>query len=155
MMCWAVKKHNGPVAVRYPRGGDRGYTDSAWRNGAVMCHRQGGDVTIITYGTLLQNAMDAAQILACHGIETTVLRLLTVNPLPVDEITPLLSENRQILILEETNTGSGIREALAWELHSTVPDCRVSGIDLGSRFVTHGDVDSLYRALGLDPLYFK
>ena len=32
MMQWAVMEHNGPVAVRYPRGGDRGYTDSAWEN---------------------------------------------------------------------------------------------------------------------------
>ncbi len=150
MLRWAVQIHNGPVAVRYPRGGDRDYTASAWREGTVKCHRQGDDVTIITYGTLLQNAMDGAQLVAERGVEATVLRLLQVNPLPVQEIVAQLSQNRRIVILEETNTGSGIREALAWELSHWDPACRVSGIDLGSKFVTHGSMEALYQAYGLD-----
>ena len=47
-------------------------------------------------------------------------------------------------------TGSGIREALAWELRKLCPDCRVDGVDLGADFVTHGSTKELYRHYGLD-----
>ena len=150
MLRWAVKDHNGPVAVRYPRGGDRGYRESGWEKGKIMCHRQGKDVTILTYGTLVHNAMDAARILSAQGVEAQVLRLLQVNPLPVEELTAHILQNKPVFVMEEANTGSGIREAIAWELRKHLPECSVSGIDLGNRFVTHGALDSLYRACGLD-----
>ena len=153
MMRWAVLRHNGPVAVRYPRGGDRSYSQSAWLadgSNLVSCCRCGKDVTIVTYGTLLQNAMDAAERLAEKGIEATVLRLFSVNPLPVSQIYDSLSKSRRIFVLEETCTGSGIGQELAWRLSKLDCSCVTDCIDLGNHFVTHGNVDALYKALGLD-----
>ena len=150
MLEWAVEKQNGPVAIRYPRGGDRSYRDSAFDGDMVCCHRTGGDVTIVTYGTLLENAMDAAKLLEEKGISATVLRLLSVSPLPVVEVAKKLSACHRVVILEETCTGSGIREALAWQLMKQVSDCRVDGIDLGSQYVTHGNIKNLYESHGLD-----
>jgi N-acetylmuramic acid 6-phosphate etherase len=68
MLEWAVEKQNGPVAIRYPRGGDRSYQDSAFGGGMVCCHRSGADVTLVTYGTLVENAMNAAKLLEEKGI---------------------------------------------------------------------------------------
>ncbi len=151
MMRWAVTECNGPVAVRYPRGGDRAYTDSAWReNDGVCCHRAGTDVTLVTYGTTVENAINAAQLLESRGIQTCVLRLLTVAPLPVQQIYEQLSNNRRVVVIEETCTGSGICQDLAWELTKIDPSCRVDGIDLGENFVSHGSVDMLYKHHGLD-----
>ena len=152
MLHWAVKEHDGPVAIRYPRGGDRGYSHSAWTDPAhaVYCHREGKDVTIVTYGTMLQNAMDAADLLAQQGIEASVLRLLSVAPLPVEQILPYLSQDSYVLILEETCRGSGIREELAWHIHRNLSGCRVDGLDLGHQYVTHGALDALYEHYGLD-----
>jgi 1-deoxy-D-xylulose-5-phosphate synthase len=150
MLEWAVEKQNGPVAIRYPRGGDRSYQDSAFGGGMVCCHRSGDDVTLVTYGTLLENAMNAAKLLEEKGISATVLRLLSVSPLPAAEVAQQLSASRRVVILEEACTGSGIREALAWELAKLVPDCRVDGIDLGNQYVTHGSINHLYESHGLD-----
>lgn len=155
MLQWAVMDHNGPVAIRYPRGGDRGYSGSAWtaefaEAGGVQCHRKGKDVTIIAYGTLLQNALDASEALHQKGIEATVLRLLTAEPLPIDAIIAASSENPHFVIIEEACAGCGIREALAWELYHRVSDCRVEGIDLGHQYVTHGSISELYHHYGLD-----
>ena len=157
MLCWAVEEQDGPVAIRYPRGGDRSYTDSAWVNdpsvlddGAVSCYRQGKDVTLITYGTLLDNVMDAAVRLSEHGIEATVLRLLTVQPLPLGKILENCSRNHRFVIVEEAAGNCGIRESLACELIAKLPDCKVSGMDLGKNYVTHGNVDALYKNYGLD-----
>ena len=153
MMRWAVLKCDGPVAVRYPRGGDKGYIQSAWEadgSRLVTSHRQGKNATIVTYGTLLQNAMDAAALLADKGIETTVLRLLKVNPLPVQQIYDSLSQSHRVFVLEEVCTGSGIGQELAWKLSKLDGRCKTDCIDLGRNFVTHGSVDALHKALGLD-----
>ena len=151
MLEWSVKEFDGPVALRYPRGGNRSYEQSDWNTDQrVVCHRQGQDVTLITYGTLLENVMQAAELLHDQHVEATVLRLTAVAPLPVNQIVNLLSENHHVVVVEETCSGSGIREALAWELHHAVSDIRVDGIDLGHRFIPHGEMNTLYTAYGLD-----
>ncbi|MBQ7415598.1 MAG: 1-deoxy-D-xylulose-5-phosphate synthase [Oscillospiraceae bacterium] len=157
MLKWAVEKCDGPVAVRYPRGGDREFTGNHWADdgdikdsGLLACHRTGDDVTLITYGTMLDNTMKAAELLSQLGIEATVLRLLTVNPLPVSSILKMMSKTHHVVMVEEAAGGCGIREALAWELEHLRPGIRIDGIDLGHRFITHGDLKSLYRYYGLD-----
>ena len=149
MLEYAVLMHNGPIAVRYPRGGNRKYEGSAWQDGRVCCHRTGKDVTIVTYGTLVDNAMEAADILEQNGTDATVLRLLSVGNLPLDELKQNLGAG-PVVILEEACTGSGIREALAWELKQAGINNEIYGIDLGNRYVTHGDLKNLYACYGLD-----
>ncbi len=151
MLRWAVKDCNGPVAVRYPRGGDGEITKSNFEPGkGVHCHRRGKDVTILTYGTLTNEALKCAEQLAQQGIEATVLRLLTVSPLPVREIVEQLDSCRNLLIAEETCTGSGIHEALSWELVKQIPNLKIHAVDLGRNFVTHGNINKLYENCGLD-----
>ena len=151
MLSWAVCDHTGPIAIRYPRGGDRDYTDSAFDGECgVFCHRTGKDVTLITYGTLLQNAMDAAELLSQKGLEATVLRLLCIEPLPIEQILPMISENRHIVILEEVAGNSGIGERLACTLYEKLSGCRVDRLDLGHRYITHGNIQDLYNHYHLD-----
>jgi 1-deoxy-D-xylulose-5-phosphate synthase len=157
MLRWAVKEYDGPVAIRYPRGGNRNFEGCDWEvlpdvktAGALACHRKGDDVTLITYGTMLDNTMKAADLLAEQGIEATVLRLLTVSPLPVHQVLAMMSANPHAVIIEETAECCGIRHTLAWELQHLKPGIQVDGLDLGNKFVTHGDVNSLYKHYGLD-----
>jgi len=153
MLRWAVEAYNGPVAIRYPRGTEGSYKASDW-NGLdgdlVKCHRTGKDVTLITYGNLLDNAMEAARLLSEAGIEATVLRLLTVSDLAAAEMLKKFSAAPVGIVVEEVCGGSGIREALAWEIHQLQPDCRLFGKDLGRGFVPHGSLKELHRHCGLD-----
>ena len=157
MLIWAVEKYDGPITVRYPRGADKDYILSAWSdnadiisNGALTSHQTGKDIALITYGTLLQNVLEAAKELQQAGIEATVLRLLTVAPLPVEKILEQIKNCSHVVIIEETCSLCGIFEALAWQLQCSRPDCKITGIDLGRRFVPHGQIDALYRHCGLD-----
>lgn len=155
MLSWAICEQTGPVAIRYPRGGDRAYHDSAWYAeagiaGGVCVHRKGRDVTLITYGPLLKNVMDAAQILHSKGIETTVIRLLTVSPLPASGVISHLSSSHYAVIVEEVCHGSGIGEALAYALYQEIGNCRVECMDLGHRYVPHGKLEELYRYCQID-----
>ncbi len=153
MLRWAIQECTGPVAVRYPRGTERSYHDSAWQGmdgELVKVQRQGRDLTLLTYGSTLENAMEAAEILAQKGIEATVLRLLTVSQLPMEEIVGKLSANRLLITVEEVMSGSGIREELGWKLAKRLPGLRTEGLDLGNDFVPHGSLKELYHHCGLD-----
>ena len=152
MLRWAVEKRDGPVAVRYPRGGNGTYQDSDWtgNDDPVAVHRQGEDVTFVTYGTMVNNVLEAAEILASQGIEATVLRLQAVAPLNASEIVSKLSSRHQVVVVEENATGSGVHQELAWQIQHLLPDAKVDGLDLGNRFATHGELKTLYKFYGLD-----
>ncbi len=144
MLRWAVLECRGPAAVRYPRGSQGAYQENAFQKdpAGVCVHRSGTDVTLLTYGNLINNVLTCAEMLESQGISATVLRLLSVSHLPD------LREKRTgpLVIFEEAAANSGIKESLCWSL----PGETVRGVDLGPDFVPHGDQASLYRMAGLD-----
>ena len=153
MLRWAVRDYDGPVAIRYPRGTEGSYKESGWQGlegNLVQCHREGTEVALITYGSTLDNVLAAAEQLKKQGIEASVLRLLSVWPLPAEELAARLEKIPQAVVIEETASGSGIRESLGWTLEEILPGCRIHGIDLGGDFVPHGSLKELYRRCGLD-----
>ena len=152
MLTWAVTECTGPVAVRYPRGGDGAYTGSAWQADAgVVCHRTGKDGAILTYGTLVNNALAAADLLSGAGLQVSVLRLTRLDPLPLSGLEAALTGCKHLLIPEEAAAGAGIGEALSHSLRALLPECAVHCVNLGTEYVTHGSVTQLYETLGLDP----
>ena len=151
MLRWAVQEHDGPVAVRYPRGGNGKFTENRWCvSDPVVKHRDGKDCAIITYGKLINNALDAADMLAKSGVDAAVLRLTRIHPLPVDALTSALEGYHCAVIIEECCDGSGIYASVAWELREITPGCKFAHLDLGKKFTTHGSMDALYRQCGLD-----
>ena len=147
MLSWAVKDYSGPVAVRYPRGGDGNFAESMWdSNATVVTHCHGKDAAIITYGSLINNALAAAEILAEQGIDISVVRLTQLAPVDFTGLNSALDGIKQVIVAEEAC--SGIHEAIAWELSK---EHGISCIDLGSGFVTHGAVSQLHKQYGMDP----
>ena len=149
MLRWAVQDYNGPVAIRYPRGTEGSYTASDWvsPDHTVVCHRRGGDVTLLTYGRTLENVLAAAQLLSTQGIEATVLRLLEVSNPKAEEILASMSAEKKLIVVEEVSRSCGIADSLAIAFGE---GCLVKGMDLGADFVTHGSLDQLYTLCGLD-----
>lgn len=146
MLEWAVRQYTGPIAIRYPRGEDRSIHVSAWKKGAVCRHRDGADAVLLTYGVLTEEVLAAADMLAECGIQVSVLRLLRIWPLPIDTLREMIGDCHRIVVVEEVCSGSGIKEAIAWNF----PECTVSGLDLGHSFPTHGSIPQLYSYYGLD-----
>ena len=149
MLTWAIETCDGPVAIRYPRGGNGLLTASAWQAGEdVICHRSGRDGAIITYGSLTNVALSAAQKLAENGMEISVLQLAKIHPLPIAQLIQHLGQHQHILIAEEAICG--IAQNLAWQLSQSMPDARIEIVDLGQAYVPHGSIAQLYAAYGLD-----
>ena len=148
MLRWAVKDYDGPVAIRYPRGGEGSYTDSHWQaDSSIVNHRQGKDVTLITYGMLINQVMEAADLLSQNGVEASVLRLTELSRWNREELIRHLGDHCTVVVVEEVCSGSGIREAICSQLGENY---RIKGIDLGPDFVPHGATGKLYKLCGLD-----
>ena len=144
MLTWAVKESTGPVAVRYPRGGNGSYSASDFDPEMnLVCHRCGADGAIVTYGTLVNNALDAAEILSNEGLEIAVYRLTRLENAEI-----CLPDVNRVLIAEEAI--AGMAAELAYNIQENMPHAVVQIADLGKEYVTHGSVSQLYRLCGLD-----
>ena len=76
----ALFQLDGPVVVRYPRGGEGRYKEDT-SDQAVAWLRRGTDVTLLTYGILVDHLLDAADILEQQGIQAGVVKLNRISPL--------------------------------------------------------------------------
>ena len=149
MLRWAVLECDTPVAVRYPRGSEGTFRAGPWKpDFPLETLEQGRDAAIITYGTLTNQAMEAAGRLREQGIHVTVSRLTSLNPVPAGALEAMGTGIRKFIILEEAT--AGIAESVARALYERVPGCEVVIRDLGPDFTPHGDMNSLYQSAGLD-----
>ena len=148
MLTWAVQNGSGPIAIRYPRGGNKGYQLSAWDGtGAPVLHKTGDTVALLAYGTMIDMAGSAAQLLEQAGISARVIRLTDVGNIAYDALGEMLKSAKDLFVLEEVS--SGIAADLSLQLQNN-PDLCIHSIDLGKRFIPHGSAESLYRYCGLD-----
>ncbi len=144
----AVYDLDGPVAVRYPRGGNGVYQDCILEDTVL---REGGDLTIVTYGTMVNEALEAAKCLALEGIEAEIVKLWSIGPLRMEFIRQSLQKTGRLLVLEECVASGCVGQEIAAALAETgIQPKAVCLMNLGSGFVTHGTVPQLYRRQGID-----
>ena len=105
MLRRAVLELTGPVAVRYPRGGEGAYQDCCG-NETFTQVRPGADCTILTYGVLINEALAAAELLHEAGVETRVVKLNAIAPLDGNAVLAALGSEKRLLVLEDC-VGSG------------------------------------------------
>lgn len=146
MLRRAVEEMDGPVAVRYPRGGDGAFIGVCEH----MLLQQGSDITLATYGTMLNNVTAAARLLREKGVSTEILKLPSVKPLPMAEIRASVEKTGNLLVVEEVSGICAVGTQIVSDL--TVSGLRFGAglVNLGDRFVTHGSMEQLYHACGLD-----
>ena len=147
MLIWAVQKYDGPVSIRYPRGGDGKFLTA----GRETLFRVGRDITIVTYGTMINQVIEAADILAGRGIAAEVLRLRTIKPLDMEAISASVRKTGRLLVVEEAEGVGSVGYELIEKLSQRGIPVVYGGQNIGDRFVTHGSVKELYHHLNLDP----
>ena len=141
---------DGPVALRYPRGGE-GREYPAWDGAPAGVLREGGDITLVSYGILTNELMDAADILAEQGIGAEVVKLHQIAPLEPEIVLESVRKTGRLLVLEDCYETGGIGQQLAaaLALGGIVPQTLVLK-NLKSSFAPQGTVKELRQALGLD-----
>ena len=150
MLRRAVLEIDGPVAVRYPRGGEEGYCGCSGTE-SITRLREGRDCTIVSYGMLINQALEAADLLEKRGIHAGVVKLNCIAPLNAADIRDVLSDTETLLVLEDCVEAGCVGQRLAAAmLQAGIAPKRLILKNSGNEFVQQGSVAQLYHALGLD-----
>lgn len=151
MLKSAIYDYNGLVAVRYPRGAEAAFNGStAGSKAAKLC--EGGDVTIVTYGIMINNALEAAKLLAASGVSAEVIKLNVISEPDYAFISASAQKTGLMLVLEDCVSEGSVGQRLAANIRG-VP--RVMLKNIGQAFPTHGSVPDLQKCFGLDAQSIK
>jgi 1-deoxy-D-xylulose-5-phosphate synthase len=154
MVNTALNYDEGPIAMRFPRGNGIGVPLDAELHkipiGTWEIIRDGEDAAILTFGTTIPMAMEAAAILEKQGISVKVINARFIKPLDEKMLTTLFAKNIPLLTIEEAVLHGGFGSSVLEFAHdngyySTVID----RIGIPDKFIEHGDVGSLLEEIGL------
>lgn len=156
-------QHQGPAAMRYPRGNGFGLDISESPKlipvGKSEILREGGDVAILALGTMSYAAMGAAELLDKSDINATVVNARWIKPLDSEMILSLVEKHSLIVTVEEAYLAGGFGSAVLELLEEKGLQDQVKIVRMGipDRIVTHGDAKLLLAKYGLDAdgIYMK
>ncbi|WP_444998632.1 1-deoxy-D-xylulose-5-phosphate synthase [Aliikangiella sp. IMCC44359] len=141
--------HDGPAAVRYPRGtgvgAEVGHSLDTLAIGKAKLRREGKKTALLVFGSLLNTAAAVAE-----EIDATLVDMRFVKPLDVEMIITLAKSHQQFVTIEENaiagGAGSAVNELLCQQ------NLLVNTINLGlpDRFIEHGEPSDLLSRCGLD-----
>jgi 1-deoxy-D-xylulose-5-phosphate synthase len=155
MLRTAVTYDDGPIALRYPRGEGVGALIPAPADvtaidiGRGEILREGTRVALIGYGTGVQKALEAADLLADGGLDVTVADARFAKPLDAELLAGLAADHELLVTVEEGVLAGGFGSAV-WEClndeGAALP--RILRIGLPDRYVTHGKPALLHAEVG-------
>ncbi|XJZ29105.1 1-deoxy-D-xylulose-5-phosphate synthase [Bacillota bacterium Lsc_1132] len=154
MVYTALKYDDGPIAMRFPRGNGVGVPlDEHFRQipiGTWEILKEGTDAAILTFGTTIPMAMEAANRLEKQGISVKVINARFLKPLDEKLLTKILAANIPILTIEEAVLQGGFGSAVLEFAHNEgYYHSVIDRMGIPDQFIEHGDVQSLLGEIGL------
>ncbi len=150
-MMKAAIEHDGPVAIRYPRGCGEGrkiYDDpKPVMIGKPKVLRKGKEVCLIAIGSMVNTALRAADELK---IDCCVINARFVKPLDAKKIIEHAKKCRKVITLEENVVAGGFGSAIAETLQENDLNLPLKMIGIPDKFIEHGSVEILKKKVGLD-----
>lgn len=153
-------KHNGPVAIRYPRGkvkrlsarpSGSGGAPNPFNIGEAELLRSGGDVALIALGHTVLPALSAATLLEAEGIGAAVVNARFVKPLDARLICSVAAEAKRVVTVEENVLSGGFGSAVLELLHDReLEGVHVKRCGISNAFVEQGRQDELRKKYLLD-----
>ena len=146
MLSRAIYDCTGPVAVRYPRGEDGVYRQSLGQ--PVL--REGKDLTIVSYGIMINEAIAAADLLSGNDLRAEIIKLDRICPLDMGPVEASAKKTGAVFVIEDCARQGSLSQELFSALASDGFDGKCAARNLGDAFVAHGSRDELLRERGLD-----
>ena len=145
----AISEMQGPVALRYPRGGEGEYQTASREEEQLI--REGSDVTIVCCGVMVNEALAAARILENRGISAEIVKinLITQKDYPVT-LASLEKTGRLIAAEEVCAAGCLGSRILSQACEKRISFQAARLLSLGKGIVAHGDRKLLLRDAGID-----
>ena len=156
-MLYTAMEHNGPIAVRYPRGSatgvpvDEGFKKLEIGKGEIIS-QESKSIVLLAVGSMVKHSIRAAEILREANIYTTVVNMRFIKPLDTALLDTLVKDARLVVTLEENalagGFGSGVLEYLADKGLNTA---QVMRFGIQDSFIEQGSCPELLDLCGLMP----
>uniref|UniRef100_A0A7V5XHJ6 1-deoxy-D-xylulose-5-phosphate synthase n=1 Tax=Thermodesulfobacterium geofontis TaxID=1295609 RepID=A0A7V5XHJ6_9BACT len=152
-MLYSAIKYPGPVAIRYPRSAGEG-VELDWEFkeipfGKAELIRDGKDLTIITIGNLVYQALKVSEELEKEGVSIAVINARFVKPLDEELILDFAKKTGKIITVEENALIGGFGSAICELLADKNIPVKIKRIGLPDKFIEHGDLKTLKRKYAL------
>ncbi|PRS27844.1 1-deoxy-D-xylulose-5-phosphate synthase [Bacillus pumilus] len=154
MVNTAIQYDDGPIAMRFPRGNGLGVKmDDQLKTipiGSWEVLRPGKDAVILTFGTTIKMALQAAEELQKEGKSVRVVNARFIKPLDEAMLNDIFSEGIPILTIEEAVLQGGFGSSVLEYIHDKkASHIKVERMGIPDEFIEHGSVDALLEEIGL------
>lgn len=150
MLELAIYRIKGPVAIRYPRGGEGVFTESSGTAPSVVL-REGTDITMVTYGVMINPVIEAAIALERESVSVEIIKLNLINPLDSGTVLKSLKKTGLLLTVEEVCVNGSVGSRLLAACGEDSLSLKGSkNLNLGSGVIPQGAPEELYSRYGLD-----
>lgn len=147
-LCKSIYDHNGPVAIKYSRG-----QEGLFKNNTIdeVCSviKEGTDVTILSYGILINETIKSAQLLDEEGISAEIVKINRLDLIDNNIIKESVSKTGCLVVCEEYVEAGGIGEAISAMLLTSGISTSVKLINFKDSFAEIGTVSQNYQLHGL------
>ena len=156
MMKTAGAYDDGPCAVRFPRGEGRGVampeTAEKLAIGKGRILQEGSDIAILSLGTILEEAMKAAQKLAEQGVSVTLADARFAKPIDTDLLDYLIANHKALLIVEESSPGGFSAHAMQYLVNQGLCNagCEIRIAAMADSYIDHAGRSDQLAMAGID-----
>ncbi len=168
MIKYAIK-HNGPIAIRYPRGGyeedikkqleekikeEKEEKDSTKEftnieQGKAEILIEGKDLTIVAYGKMVSRALEVADLFKKDKINAEVINARFLKPFDCATISSSINKTKNVITIEDAYTQGGLASNVE-SLICKMNDVKSCFFGYPDEFIKHGNVDEIEKLYGLD-----
>ena len=154
MVNTALSYEEGPIAMRFPRGNGLGVKmDKELKSipiGTWEVLRPGKDAVILTFGTTIEMALEAAEELQKEGLSVRVVNARFIKPIDKQMMKAILNEGLPILTIEEAVLEGGFGSTILEFAHDLgMYHTPIDRMGIPDRFIEHGSVTALLEEIGL------
>ncbi|WNS82000.1 1-deoxy-D-xylulose-5-phosphate synthase [Domibacillus sp. DTU_2020_1001157_1_SI_ALB_TIR_016] len=154
MVNTAIQYDGGPIAMRFPRGNGLGVEIDPELGvipiGSWEVIREGSDAAILTFGTTIPMALEAAEELEARGISVKVVNARFIKPLDHNMLNVLFAQKMPVLTIEEAVLEGGFGSAVLEYAHEAGHHGAViDRMGIPDQFIEHGSVGKLLEEINL------
>ena len=155
-MLYFAAGHVGPVYIRIGRDPIKSYLPDNYKFqlGKSVTIKEGKDLTIFTYGDLVEETMDASELLFKDGIDARVINMSSIKPIDEDAIVKAAKETGRIVTIDNHNIYGGLGSAVAEVVTEKYP-VKVKRIGVKDLFGKTGSNDEMKTVFGLRAIDMK
>ncbi len=153
MVKYALTEHKGPVAIRYPKGGNPGNSEKTEKIvlGKGLCIKEGQDVTIVAIGDMVKVAIEVSEIIKQSGVNAEIISARFIKPLDEDLILKSAKKTGFLVTIENNTILGGFGSCVLEVLNGRGIGIKHKIFAYPDEFITHGSQKELAEMYRLDP----